>query len=203
MSNNKEGKFNVDTCHLFIAVRRNKDNDDVVGKGKACIRRIIRDYNDDLKVIRRQCLSIGGVWRVYHTVNARDMRKALKQFRHTIIDTDSTDICSLWRSELLQQSNRAEKKFMLDIDTKNWELYMEILSWFKTYFDGECQKTKVEQDVEISRYYSPNGYHVVLSKPFNRKLFCESFPDVTVLVDGYYFVEMVRGEEDENHISYT
>ena len=33
-------------------------------------------------------------------------------------------------------------------------------------------------------------------KKFIRKLFCVSFPDVTVLVDGYYFVEIIRGDEE-------
>ncbi|MFW6016993.1 MAG: hypothetical protein ACOCRK_11190, partial [bacterium] len=72
----RENIKKVDNCHVFLALKRKKDNEGNIGR--TIIRKIIRDYDEDLKIIKAQCLELGGTWRIYQTVNPRSFTKALK-----------------------------------------------------------------------------------------------------------------------------
>ena len=185
MMDDKERYQQLDKIHMFIAIRRTKDNTENCN-AKKIHRRLIYNEEYDLEIIKRQCEAEGDIWRIYHTVNARDIQKALnrkddkKNFRHIMVDTLRTDIESLWRKELLQRYNRGEKKYMLDIDAKDTKIL------------DECKQ--LVGDNFLNLYPSPNGYHMVI-KPTDVRLF-EDVADVTVLKDGYYHVTTV-GKKNE------
>lgn len=159
------------TCHIYLALKRKKDNQGQ--QGKKIHRQIIYDEDSDLEIIKTKCSSTPGVWRIHRTVNERDMVKALKNFRHTIIDNEKTSIESLWRKELLQPCNKATKYFMIDVDGDL--TFMDIKQWLEA------------EDIIFSCHKSPKGFHIV-TEPFNRQEFSKSF-DCDVLVDGYVFIE--------------
>lgn len=166
--NDKEQFENLSECHMYLAIQRKKD-------GAACKRvhrQIIYDEERDLDILLAKISDTPGVWRIYHTVNKRDMKKALKNFKHILIDTDKTSVESMWRKELLQPENRAERKFMIDLDDKS--LLVSVRRWLTT------------QNISFTERVSPNGFHII-TPPFNRKLFAEDFPGVDVLIDGYYY----------------
>lgn len=178
--NDKEQYENLDTCHVFLALCRKKDNPKI--PNKKIMRRIIYDYEKDLKVLRQQCLNEGRVWRIQKTVNKRDMRKAMLQFRHTMLDTTRSSIESQWRKELLQPENQYSDFIMLDIDTEDLEIIEKIENILREVYAPVYKKIK-----------SPNGWHYI-TIGFDSRLI-ENLP-VSILKDGYTYVETV-GEYKE------
>ena len=187
----REGIKKSSSCHMFLALRREKDNSDEYD-AMSVFREIIRDEEKDLAILRAKCEAIGGVWRIYKTVNKRCFNKAFKLFQHRLID-DSEEylhrIDSLWKNCLLKQESRAEKFFMIDFDgtEKEFEAFEEKMS---------ANNINTERVVK-----SPNGYHIV-TKPFKVETKGRSFKyeGHDVLKDGYYFVEIVSPDELENTI---
>jgi len=174
----KEQYEQMKTCHVLLAVMRKKDNEGV--ESKKIFRQIVRDFHKDLEIISKKCELEGGIWRVYHSVNSRDMVKALKLFRHTIIDTEKTSIESLWRKELLQPHNRATKNFMVDVDDP-----AEFEAIYTSLMKLGCE--------DLGTHKSLNGIHQIVTK-FDRHTFAQQHPNVDVLTDGYYFIQMVKAD---------
>jgi hypothetical protein len=176
----REGIVKSGSCHVFLALRREKDNLDGYG-GRSIFRQIVRDESVDLAVLEAKCLVMGGAWRIYRTVNRRCFKKAFKLFQHRLID-DVDDylhrVDSLWMNCLLKSESRAEKFFMVDIDG----------SYDFLGDDG----VKVVDVVK-----SPNGFHVITepfkveSKDMGR---CFKYSGHDVLKDGYVYVKSVGGD---------
>lgn len=178
-------------CHMFLALRREKDNQDGYD-GLSVFREVIRDEAVDLKVIQAKCEAMGGSWRIYHTVNKRCFSKAFKLFQHRLIDDDVEylhRLDSLWKNCLLKSESRAEKFFMIDFDG-NINDYME----FKEHVQ--------EDDIHITGLHeSPNGFHIItdpfkVTKDSKDKGRCFTYRGMDVLKDGYYFVKTIGGEKN-------
>ena len=173
----------MSAVHLFIAVRRHKDNDASVPH--VTFREVCG--GDEQKTINRlkdQIAAHTGVWRIYRTVNARDVKKSELELIKTLIDRQAyplsvsdKPVISLWKTILMQPRNKAEKKFLIDIDDK--DRLQEVTS-------------KAEITIKIIQE-SPNGYHVV-AEPFDLRIL-EGIPDVSVQKDGMIFVELCEVEE--------
>ena len=173
---NHESKIITDSVHVLMAFQRNKFN---AGKGSKCMRQVIKDYEDDLQILELRCRRAGGEWRIHKTVNARDTQKARLWLLHYLIDHPEASgyIDSLWRTALLQSTNvYGKKKFMLDIDTKE-EMKLRTVEEY-------CYPAEVFMRIE-----TPNGYHFT-TEAFDTRRVCE-LPYVTLIRDGYYFVERV------------
>jgi hypothetical protein len=85
-----------------------------------------------------------------------------------------TDVDMEWRSALLQpECIYGEKKFMLDVDTKDVEPVIKLV--------GENLLEKIE---------SPKGWHLIC-KPFDTRKVCE-MKDVSLQRDGYFYVKTVK-----------
>lgn len=189
----REGVVRSGFCHVFLALRREKDNSDDY-EGRSIFRQIIRDEFVDLGVLEAKCLSVGGVWRIYRTVNSRCFRKAFRLFQHRLID-DAEEylhrVDSLWMNCLLKQDSRAEKFFMVDIDDVD-----------DSFNEGDCLSYFKEEGVEVVRVVkSPGGFHVVV-KPFRVECVKDEgrsfkWQGHDVLKDGYFFVKIVGGIESE------
>ena len=176
-----------ETCHIYLALRRNKENPNMDDDKPKVMRRVIRDVMFDLEILRSNCKAVGGVWRIYQTVNARSFEKANKIFQHKLIDDIDKyyyRLDSLWKTCLLQKKSRAEKYFLIDLD--NEYEYWHIKRWL------ERNKIILYRD-----FPTPNGYHFI-TQPFNRNEFELEFPkqiyseQISISVDGYWFVEMIR-----------
>lgn len=104
--------------HLFLGIQRTGTS-----KDKKCIRSVIKHSEEDLKVFEAKLRTIGGEWRIYKTVNARDVKKAYKIFMKNMIDypEKASYIDTEWRTALLNRACKATDYFMLDIDTQDEE----------------------------------------------------------------------------------
>jgi len=173
---NHEERPRTETIDLLLAFSRKKDGQ----PNRKCIRVVIRDFDLDLAILESRLKVLGGEWRIHCTVNKRDVKKAKKWLLHKLVDENIFDGCidSLWRTALLQKENAAEKKFLLDVDTKD-----------------EKKLNKLEQIIIDSyglvqdRIETPNGWHF-RTKPFDTRKVCE-LPYVTLIRDGYYFIKKV------------
>lgn len=168
MSNTEKGN-QVKEVHVYLGLQRVKDNGSHI-----CFRHICYDEKIDLELIRNRCKLYPGIWRIHRTVNKRNLEKARKMFIHTLLDTDRNDVDRLWRSCILQNENKAEKKLLLDLDDK--QKYNEIKNILT------INNIDIVEEKE-----TVNGYHIVINK-CDTRLF-KDIKDLTILKDGYIFIE--------------
>lgn len=170
---NREERTEQTTVHLYMAFARQSQ-----GEKAQCIRHVIKkDPEMELAMLQAKLLILGGYWRIHKTVNARDVEKARKWLLHDLIDhpEHGAYIDSQWRTALMQPEARADKFFMLDIDTQE-EAAIRII----------CETLLASGGAIVNRVKSPKGWHFI-TKPFDTREVCK-LPDVTLLRDGYYFV---------------
>lgn len=173
---NHEVRFFADSVHLLMGFKRTKDMEQ--GSAK-CIRKVIKNYDEDLNVFKAQLQVLGGVWRIHKTVNPRDVHKARKVLLHTLIDypEKASYIDSLWRTALLQRECIfGEKKFMLDIDTSNYNEVATIKNILEEY------APKILEEV-----ITPSGGRHIVTHPFDTREVCK-LPNVKLLRDGYIYI---------------
>jgi hypothetical protein len=121
---------------MFIleGIRRKKDNPDS-NKKEICFRHIsagTENLEKDIELLKSRIKLSGepGVWRIYRTVNKRDVVKAKRAFVHQLIDIDDQGVfekdeqgndfvSTLWKTVLCQPENKAERNFLVDVDSKD------------------------------------------------------------------------------------
>jgi len=179
MSNNKERMEPTDTVHLFLALRRNKDNRDIEDHQELCFHQVVRDYDKDLAILKTRIASFPGTWRIHKTVNKRNIHRARIWMMKRLIDTDGSydyRIDTLWKKALM--NNPIKEKFLIDIDTTNEDVLNNITDKL------------VVNDIEFySVTNTPNGYHIVCDH-FDTRLIAD-IENVSFKRDGYVFVEKV------------
>lgn len=177
MTNNIEKMDRVDSVHVVLAIRRTKENPGQTHKDELCFREIVRgSMEETVAKIKARISTLPGTWRIYHTVNARDTKKATRLLQHELLDHFEDyhyRVDTLYKKMLLQTSCRATKNFMLDIDSQDPDKYYEAIA-------GLCVYRSVP---------SPSGQHVIVA-PFNIQNY--KIEGVTVIKDGYYFLEKVE-----------
>jgi len=175
---NHEDRPQTESVDLLLAFSRKKDGE----PNRKCIRTIIRDYDLDLSILEAKIKIIGGKWRIHKTINSRDTEKARKWLIHKLIDNPEFAGCidSLWRTALLQKECiYGEKRFLLDIDTKESELLEIVMQKIKN------NKGEIKQFIE-----TPAGVHFV-TNCFDTRDVCQ-LPYVTLIRDGYVFIKEVK-----------
>ncbi len=180
MSNNRERRDYTESVHVLMGLMRSSK-----GEKKACIRSVDRERGDELKMLEARLKIIGGNWRIHRTVNARDVEKARKWLLKELIDhpEKGSFIDSEWRTALLQPGHTyGQKRFMLDVDTKDKDQIDEVERRIFESRDG----------LTVDKHESPNGWHYI-TLPFDTRKVCE-LEFVTLLRDGYYFVKEVIDE---------
>jgi len=175
---NHEDRFVRESVHLLLAFKRKKFGN----KCNECIRTVIKDYELDLHLLEEKCKKLGGIWRIHHTVNARDTEKARIWLIHKLIDNPEFAGCidSLWRTALLQQECKIENKFLFDIDTANYDKLIKAINL-------------IPMELRESRIETPNGHHII-AKAFDSRKICK-LDYVTLIRDGYYFIKQI-GEKN-------
>lgn len=175
---NHEDRTIKDKVHLLLAFKRKKLGNDE----NKCFRVVVKDYDLDLFFLKEKCKKLGGIWRIHHTVNARDTEKARKWLIHKLIDNPQFAGCvdSIWRTALLQEECKAENNFMFDVDNLNDEIVGKI--WMLT------------QPFLIKNIRTPNGRHYI-TKPFDCREIL-TLPNISLIKDGYYFVEEINCENN-------
>lgn len=114
MSGRHEKRTECETLHVLIGVKRKiKDGQD----SNKCYREVEK-FDDSLKMFEARLKALGGEFRIYRTVNARDVEKARIELMTRLLKhpEKASYADSEWRTCLLQRHCAAEKKFMLDVD---------------------------------------------------------------------------------------
>ena len=177
--NNRERIKEAESYHLFIALRRKKENREGV---EQCHRQIIRDEEMDLNSLKGRIKSIKGIWRIYKTVNKRKVEPARKLMMKYLIDEPEKfgyKVDILWKNCLLQKSCKGERNFMIDIDTK---IIPEELG-------DIINSGKIEVDELIP---TPNGWHIICRNLDTRLL--QGIKDIEVKRDDIKFVELIKND---------
>lgn len=172
MSNHEE-KTPIDSVDVLMALSRTKD-----GQESGCMRVVAKDYDLDLAILELRCRHAGGKWRIHKTVNRRDTEKARVTLLHKLIDYPEGRgfIDSLWRTALLQSNCvYGEKKFMLDVDTKDPEKLAQV-----RVLVGENLLQEVETE---------NGFHFI-TRPHDTRAVC-ALEFVDLQRDGYVYVKTI------------
>lgn len=176
MSNNREKRIYTPSVHIYMGLQRTSKQGN-----KNCIRTVIKDEELDLKMLEAKLKVFGGEWRIHKTVNARDVEKARKWIIKHLIDypENASFLDSVWRTALLQTTcTYGEKRFMLDVDTKD----VASLYFIK------CRIVDANAKI-LEKYETPNGWHFI-TPPFDTREVCQ-LANVTLLRDGYYYVKTV------------
>lgn len=164
--------------YIFHAIRRNKDNTPE-NHGHMKSREIC--LGDESRTIARlkANTTAPGIWRIYRSVNRRNVKKAELELLQTLASrlafpTSVSDapVTSLWKTILMQPHNKAERKFLIDVDDENaLPLVRNIAS------------LEIESIVK-----TPNGYHIVCL-PFDPRLI-ENIPNVSIQKDGLLLIDV-------------
>ncbi len=177
MYNDDNKKYKGMVMHLFIALRRKKDNPDGV---KICLRHVIKDDSNEINdLMKLKNILWSGVWRIHKTINTRDIKKAKILLMHRLLDSDSFDnkIDMLWKTCLMKSKH--ECKMMLDIDDPP-----------TLQFKRMCDLKNDGSIPVLEEIKTPNGYHWVCDK-FDTRIIKEYCGFVTIHRDGYKFIEKI------------
>lgn len=177
--NNRERDKIVESYHLYVALRRTKENR---GSQELCFRQIIKDEVLDLRILKEKIKLISGTWRIYKTINKRKIVPARKLLMKFLIDDPERfeyRIDSLWKNCLLKKECKDGKKFLIDIDTNH--IPIEIINILAS---GAIVH---EEEIE-----TPNGWHIVCSNLDTRLI--QGIKNVEVKRDALVFVERFTNE---------
>lgn len=163
--------FGENRAYVLWAKARKKENDELTHSTELIHRRVIEsadeiEYNYNL--LRSMLTAHPGYeWRVYVTVNARDLLGAYIEFQQTVTQWSGQAINghepskkkigridSEWRSVVHSPTHAADQYFQFDVDDVSDD---EILTF--------CDELGEHTTTELVRE-TPNGYHVI-SQPFN------------------------------------
>ena len=175
---NHEHKNYADALDVYMALSRTKD-----GQPARCLR-VVAKYPEDLALLEHRVKLLGGKWRIHKTVNKRDTEKARVWLLHKLIDFPDGRgfVDSLWRTALLQpECIYGEKKFMLDVDTKDTD---KLNTFLNCLFSSK--------GVLLEKVETENGWHVI-TKPFDTREVCK-LSYVELQRDGYIYVKTVYND---------
>jgi hypothetical protein len=174
-------KIKKQYVHLFVALRRKKDNPELKD---ICFREIDL-YDDSYQTLLSRIKKVEGTWRIHKTINKRDTHKALKLLQHEIIEKGqevAESLPSMWKTCLMKKEAKAERNILLDIDSE--EAYNKV-----TIILDKNNTEIVEETPSVT------GHHIVIdATKVDTRLF-EGIEDLTFQRDGYVFIEQVEGSK--------
>lgn len=175
------------TVHIYEAIQRKKENPGMVGE--RCIREVCWDGDELRSIVRLKAKTSNepGTWRIYRTVNRRDVRKAQIELAKTLIDivagiNDTTKtVETLWKNVLSQPRNKSERLFLIDVDDAS--LANKVVQIIRA----------VAKAIIIDESATPNGYHIVTT-PFDPRLLLDNLTkeeavNVEIKKDALFFIE--------------
>lgn len=124
-------------------------------------------------------------YRLYASVNARDIQKTERQMKIEMLEADFASaenkqfmyerFCSRWAGALMKPGSRSGSSFILDVDGEG-DVTAPVL------------KKLAEINIEpLMQYKTPNGWHII-TPPFNPQLIesdgCEVKKDGLILLNG-------------------
>jgi hypothetical protein len=181
--------FGDNEVHVLLAITRNKENENVTANSRSIHRNIVREEDeleDGIEHLQKICQNEEEDFRIYISVNSRDVTKAAYLLRSKINDvsiqhTNGNDsavryfkkLDSEFRSILQLEECRSTRKFLFDLDSTSKSDVEEFIDQIEV----------VDPELTID---TPNGHHVV-TEPFH---FTQDFDsiDVEKKTDGMVFI---------------
>jgi len=182
--------MNGESVYMYEAIRRAKDNGHCGNPVKNGVHREIQyPHQTEGEVIERlenRICRTPGIWRIYRSVNSRDTLKAKIDLINILVQQLAAPMSvtkknpeSIWKTALMQPKNRAERKYLVDIDTKDWEMVLQI------------QEVIAGQWGILETIETPNGYHLI-TRPFDARLLAIWKDVASVQKDALYFVKKLE-----------
>jgi hypothetical protein len=168
--------------YMYMAIRRNKDNEGSSGK-ELCCREVDKteSESDTVDKLKARIRSHPGVWRIYRSVNKRNLVAGRNELVKFLGENPSflKSIDSKWKSILMTQYCKSTRYKLLDLDTKEPKQLADLLAFLARY----AIKT-YEGPIE-----TPNGYHIVCHG-FDQKLLSQYENEI-----GYEIEVDVKGND--------
>lgn len=161
----------TDGVRCLFLIHRNKEGGDT---NNTKVRKVITKnsqefYVELLKLVDEKERNLTIPYRIYSSVNARDVEKAIRQFKLEQLEADYYDTESRhsfyydsknrFIGALMTPSSRVKANCLFIIDVDNKETINDTMGDALT----ECGKNNVEI---VTQYRTKNGWHIVC-KPFN------------------------------------
>lgn len=164
---------------MFVVffVSRNKDNKDISNFKGRKMSFVVNDNYDYYKLMGKFYDFVnkgldGELSRFYISVNKRDDAKVHKALLHYLIDHPEFDLSKI-ESKIAsiagQTGNRAESKWLIDIDTIDKSLVSNFFKDLPNYID---------QDLISIPTQSANGWHVIVNHGFDARKLMEKYGEV-------------------------
>ncbi len=171
--------------YVVLFVSRNKDNKDIENfkeRKKAFISsKTIEELKQDFLIFCSKGLNFE-MCRFYISTNARDRIKINKALTHFLIDNPefpSEDIPGMIVRIAAKKENSLEKKWLFDFDSNNED---DCNNFCKIIND-------IDPNVSITKYKTPNGFHIISNRGFDTRKLFEKFPKVTLKRDDLSLVQ--------------
>jgi len=176
----------------ILLLQRKKEGETTNSKCR-CIERMISNSKEEFfpllekmrKIKEREEKENGTTLRIYSSVNERDLKKAVLDFKTEQLKTDYQgeetvewfykDVKNRFLHSLMKESSKKTASFLFDIDDCCDRSFCQMLS--------ELERNTVV----MSWYKTKNGYHVITT-PFNHTKLDERFKD-TLHTDGLILIE--------------
>lgn len=189
-------EFGPHRVYLLLAIARSKENDDIQATDQPTIRKVVEnsdEIEDKLEQLEHATKRFPQDYRLYLTINARDITQAFFMFRQEMEQwmkniafgnknsmRNLKRIDHLWKSYLHKQGARDDKLFLFDMDDASESDASELE-------DLLSNETAV-----ITTMETPNGYHII-TEPFNYTEF-ESEYEYELKKDGMTFLGYLNND---------
>jgi len=184
---------------VLLLIPRKKDNVEIASEQmqhRKCFRKIWSTPEEREKRIL-ELKAVAGmypeyIWRIYETINWRDLRKTWYAWNQKMLDWQRSDpdgkmewlsrVHSKWTSIMMQPDCRHKDGtlFLVDIDDKHPHIISCVENLIKEY--------SIEL---VEKYETPGGWHYI-TKPFNKKDYNFYAYNGEVHTDGLRLVEVLE-----------
>lgn len=171
--------------YVVLFVSRNKDNKDIKNfkeRKKAFVSsKSIEELKQEFLIFCNKGLD-SEMCRFYISTNARDRIKINKALTHFLIDNPeipSEDIPAMIVRIAAKKENALEKKWLFDFDNNNEDdcnIFCKMIN-------------DIDPNVSITKYKTPNGFHIISNRGFDTRKLFEKFPKITLKKDDLRLVQ--------------
>ena len=182
--------------YMYIAIFRKKENKkkvmesfDTNHNNVSVIRELGRFPEEQIiKKLKATISNFQGTWRIYRSVNERDVNKAFKDLQIAMIrgECDASKVDSKWKSILMKPKNKLGRgKWLIDVDDP--EQIVPVTDFIKDKLKEHKKVKYNESDIEV--YHTPNGFGIITPK-FDTREF--KFNECEIKKDALKFIEKIE-----------
>jgi len=168
----------------LLLVLRNKD-----GAASGPVKKMISYSHEEFDEVVTSLVAFAattpGGYRLYGSVDSRDFRAAQREFSLRKVNVDFTpeairfyrDLKNQWMGSLSQNSARASKLFLFDVDDPSEAARKEVADSIKMAHLADPIVGDTAPSPIIHSYQTKNGWHII-TKPFNPHLLPQSHQEM-------------------------